>query len=282
MKRGNFDRASQDVGNIIAMEHVNVTVPDQLLATTFYVNGLGLTRDPYMDFGPRNVWINAGAQQFHLPTSSPQVLRGRVGLIMPDLDALEARLKSIQRLMPDTAFSFKRSRGAIDVTCPWGNRIRCQAPKPGTRMQLGIPWIELDVPPGTAAGIARFYNQVLKAPASATKSVCRVSVGCEQELRFRESKRGIPDYDGHHIAIYITNFSGPHSELQKRKLITEESDAHQYRFTTLFDPENDQPLFKLEHEVRSLMHPMYARNLTNRNPLLSFAGYVHGRDAFRP
>ena len=50
------------------VEHVNVTVPDQAEATFFYVNGLGFTRDPYIDFGPFNVWINVGAQQFHLPT----------------------------------------------------------------------------------------------------------------------------------------------------------------------------------------------------------------------
>ena len=80
-----YDRAAEDVSNIIAMEHVNITVPDQAIATLFYVNGLGLTRDPYIDFGPSNVWINAGLQQFHLPTKKPQVIRGHVGLVVPCL-----------------------------------------------------------------------------------------------------------------------------------------------------------------------------------------------------
>jgi hypothetical protein len=35
------DRTTQDVGNIVALEHVNVKVPDQLLATLFYVVGPG-------------------------------------------------------------------------------------------------------------------------------------------------------------------------------------------------------------------------------------------------
>ena len=35
------DRPSQDVGNILLLEHLNVTVPDQETATTFYVTGLG-------------------------------------------------------------------------------------------------------------------------------------------------------------------------------------------------------------------------------------------------
>ena len=75
-----FDRTTQDVGNIIALEHVNVKVPDQQVATLFYVMGLGMTRDPYLMTGLQNMWINIGQQQFHLPTGRPQVLRGHVGL----------------------------------------------------------------------------------------------------------------------------------------------------------------------------------------------------------
>jgi len=80
-----FDRGSQDVGNILALEHVNVRIPDQVVATLFYVVGLGLTRDPYLMVGIENMWANAGQQQFHLPTGRPQVLRGCVGLVVPDL-----------------------------------------------------------------------------------------------------------------------------------------------------------------------------------------------------
>ena len=45
MRGGNFDRSAQDVGNIVFLEHVNVRVPDQVIATRFYIAGLGLTRD---------------------------------------------------------------------------------------------------------------------------------------------------------------------------------------------------------------------------------------------
>ena len=62
-----FDPASQDVGNIVFFEHVNLTIPDQETAADFYVAGLGLTRDPHMMVGSNNMWINAGRQQFHLP-----------------------------------------------------------------------------------------------------------------------------------------------------------------------------------------------------------------------
>ena len=43
-----FDRTKEDVGNVQLLEHVNVTVPDQGLASMFYVTGLGFTRAPYL------------------------------------------------------------------------------------------------------------------------------------------------------------------------------------------------------------------------------------------
>ena len=87
-----FDPASQDVGNIVLFEHVNLTVPNQETATDFYVDGLGFTRDPYLMVGTRNMWVNCGRQQFHLPKGDPQRFRGVMGLVVPNLDALENRL----------------------------------------------------------------------------------------------------------------------------------------------------------------------------------------------
>src|SRR5215467_8127703 len=105
MKPGKtFDRAAEDLGNIVALEHVNVTVPDQQKAGLFYVNGLGLTRDPYMMTGPANMWVNAGRQQFHLPTSKPQVLRGHVGVVVSDYESLPKRLERIRGNLEGTRF----------------------------------------------------------------------------------------------------------------------------------------------------------------------------------
>ncbi len=286
MPKATFKRATQDIGNILALEHVNITVPDQGEATYFYVNGLGFTRDPYIDFGPFNVWINVGGQQFHLPTNKPQVVRGHVGVVLPDLDDLETRLQRISRRFEGSRFSFKRKRDHIDVTCPWGNRIKCFGPGAFGQMKLGIPYVEFEVPQKTARGIARFYNEVMGAPAQVIKektgNTCEVSVGQQQTVRFKETKDASPTYDGHHIAIYVVNFSEPHKYLKKNKLITEESDDHQYRFQKIVDPNSGATLFEIEHEVRSLFHPMYERNLVNRNPSQSFFGYQNGRDAFVP
>src|SRR5918912_499363 len=86
---------AEDIGNIVSLEHVNTRIPDQSLATLFYIIGLGFTRDPYMNVGLTNMWINIGDQQFHLPTGEPQVVRGHTGLVVPDLAALKERLAGV-------------------------------------------------------------------------------------------------------------------------------------------------------------------------------------------
>ena len=52
LKRGaQYDRAAQDVGNIVGIGHVNVCIDDQHKATHFYITGLGYTRDPFLNTG---------------------------------------------------------------------------------------------------------------------------------------------------------------------------------------------------------------------------------------
>ena len=43
-----------------------------------------------------------------------------------------------------------------------------------------------------------------------------------------------------------------------------------------------KPLFQIEHEIRSMTHPLYARPLVNRNPAQTNRTYVAGRDAWVP
>jgi hypothetical protein len=127
---------------------------------------------------------------------------------------------------------------------------------------------------------------VMGAPASCTPDgggpVARVKLGLTQELVFRETPYPLAAYDGHHVAIYVTNFSGPHRWLVEHGRLTEESNEYQYRFKDIVDPESGRPLFEIEHEVRSFTHPMYLRPLVNRNPAQRQPTYQRGRDAFVP
>ena len=45
---------------------------------------------------------------------------------------------------------------------------------------------------------------------------------------------------------------------------------------------NEETLAQLEHEVRSLSHPMYHRHLVNRNPAVNFFTYRKGNEIFTP
>jgi len=281
MSKADFDRAAEDVGNILQLEHVNLTVPDQGIAALFYVTGLGFTRDPYIDFGTRNMWVNLGAQQFHLPKADAQLFRGHISVVVPDLDDLKKRLDFITKPMTGSSFSWEQRTDHIALTCPWGNDIRAYAPGTFANMPLGMPEVTVAVPVGTSAGICRFYQRVMRVPASINDTEARITVGYNQTLVFAEEPQASP-YDGHHIAIYVADFSGPHGWLKERQLISEESDQHQYRFVSIVDPDSGEVLTELEHEVRSMAHPMANRPLVNRNPAVDFFTYQKGNEIFTP
>lgn len=260
----------EDIGNILMMEHVNVTIPDQSLATSFYIVGMGFTRDPYMMVGLNNIWVNIGHNQCHLPTREAQVLRGHIGIVVPDLDALVDRLKGVKDQLAKTKFGWSVENAHVDVTCPWGNRFRAHAPSPQFgSMTLGIPYVEFEVERGTAKGIGKFYEKAFGAPSLIEKEssgmTAHVQSGVNQELIFRETKGPLPPYDGHHIAIYVGNFSGPYSYLDKRDKITEGVRNHQFRFQDIVDPDTGDSLFTIEHEVRGALHPLFHRPLVNRD-----------------
>ena len=278
-----FDRTKEDLGNSIHLEHVNVTVPDQRLATLFYVAGIGLTRDPYLMVSDGNMWVNVGRSQFHLPSGPAQVLRGHTAIVMPGREALLDRLASVRKKLDGTAFAFSEHNDHVDAVCPWGNRLRCYEPDAGRfgRIALGFPYVEFDVPIGTVKGICDFYRQIMgiKAePENGTGAVARVQVGKDQYLQFRETDAPQPDYDGHHVQIYITDFSGPYHRLLERGLVSQEDNQYQYRFRDVVDPADGRHLFTVEHEVRSVTHPMYLRPLVNRDPTQTNRNYANGHD----
>jgi catechol 2,3-dioxygenase-like lactoylglutathione lyase family enzyme len=264
-----FDRSSEDVGNIVEFGHVNLRVPDQATALAFYVEGLGLTRDPAYRTGRDNAWINVGTAQFHLPVGAPQVLRGTIHLVMPDLDPLRERLAAVRGRLDGTAFDVAERDDAVEVTCPWGNRIQVHAPDPERfgHLQLGMPRIDFETGPGTAARIARFYEVVFGGIARCGQQpggleAC-VAAGPGSWLVYRETARSPAAYDGHHIQVTVADFSGVHRRLQQHGLITEESDQHQYRFREIVDVDRGDALVLLEHEVRSMRHPLFGRSLAN-------------------
>src|SRR6266446_5498344 len=209
-KTKHFDRTTEDVGNIVLLEHVNVTQPDQRPATLFYVVALGGTRDPYIFVGLENMWVNYGRTQIHMARVAPALI--------------------------DTRFAWTDRGSFVEATCPWGNRVRCHAPAPEFGdTELGLQYVEFDVPPGSADGIARFYTEILAAPSKVVKrhgaAAAEVPIGRGQRLWYTETREPIPPYDGHHIEMYIADFSAPYRKLLERGLVTmERSEEHTSEF----------------------------------------------------
>jgi hypothetical protein len=280
-----YDRSSQDLGNIVNLGHVNVCITDQHLATYYYISGLGLTRDPFLNTSPRNMWVNVGMSQFHLPAGEPDILRGVTGLVVPDRAALLDRLTQVKKALEGTKFQFRESNDCVETVCPWGNRINVHAPDESRfgRIVLGMPYIEFDVRPGTSERIARFYREVMGALTTVTGNgggcAARVQVGEKQYWYFRETDKPEQPYDRHHVQIYIANFSGPHRMLKELHLLTREINEHEYRFKDVIDLETGRVLFTVEHEVRSQTHPLYGRPLINRNPAQTNRDYRPGHDS---
>ena len=278
-----FDRSQEDLGNSIHLEHVNVQVPDQRLAQLFYAAGLGLTRDPYLMVADTNMWINVGRSQFHLPTGAPQVVRGHTGLVISGREALLNRLARVKPKLDGTKFGFQEHNDYVEATCPWGNRVRVHEPDAERfgRISLGIPYVEFNVPVGSARAIAAFYPAVFGTPAQVQNgdgTVARTLMGKDQYLQFRETDAPQPEFDGHHVQMYIANFSGPYEKLKARNLISVEDNQYQYRFQDIVDLDTNKVLWSVEHEVRSVTHPMYLRPLVNRNPATTNQNYATGYD----
>lgn len=275
-----WTRTGESLGNSIELQHVNLRVPDQLKATAFYISALGLTRDPYLVTGIENMWANVGVSQFHLPTGPAQVLRGTVGLVLPDRAQLLHRLQMARRWLDGTRYGFEEREDHVAVTCPWGNRIRCHAPDADRfgRIVLGMPYVEFDVAPGTLPGIVRFYREIVSAPAAIADGVAKVLVAPGQHLTFRETEAPQPAYDGHHIQLAFVDFGGVHARLSERGLISQEDSQHQYRFIKLVDPDSGRLLFEVEHECRSTTHPLFMRKLVNRNPATTNTIYAPGHE----
>jgi hypothetical protein len=234
-----------------------------------------------------NMWINVGRSQIHLPDGNVQRLRGHVGLVVGNRQSLVARLRTVQPVLDGTAFGWAEREDRVEVTCPWGNSYACLDPDtrdastPWAAIDLGIAYVQLDVPVGCAGSIAAFYREMFNAPVKVfdrdSSQQAAISVGTHQQLIYAETPAANPEYDGHHIQLYVANFSEPYTRLAARGL-TYGEEPHQYRFADIIDPVSGSHCFSLEHEVRSLHHPLYARPLVNRNPDQDNRNYRMGGD----
>lgn len=269
-----------DLGSLVSLDHVNFRVPDYDPVMSFYIRGLGLTRDPYRMVGTHNFWCNAGKQQFHLQRGPDTPLHGEVGLVVPDVGEVRENLHQVRSDLEGTAFSMQEADGALLTTCPWGKRIRVlpAAAQPAL-FPVGIAYLELWVPPGTTPGIGRFYERLLHCPVAEAQSeghpAVHVTVGPHQTLRFTERPDAQVTEHSNHAAFYATHFAAIRAELDRRGLVDDDQGV-QYRFFDIVEPASGEKLFRFEHEMRTLYHLDFYRHLVNRAEALHTA-VTYGR-----
>ena len=265
---------------IAAMEHVNVTVPDQALAALFYISAMGFTRDPYLDFDDWNMWINVGREQFHTPKGPPQVFRGEIGIRVPCLEGLEHRLRRLEARFQGSEFGFAKSTNddaEIRVTCPWGNRFVCREASPG-EYPMAIERLTIPVPQASLGALSSTYESLLGTEVLRRERSVQVPTGASQSLSFVASDSTSPPYDGHHIAIYIDNHAEARQRVIDAGLLSAEREPHEFRFIEFREAQTGQVVWELEHEVRSIEHPMFGRPLVNRNPANTLFNYEPRRE----
>jgi hypothetical protein len=264
---------SPELGNLVFFDHINLQVTDHRLATLFYIEGLGLTRDPYRNVGARNMWVNVGTQQFHLPVGYPPRFAGEIGVAVPDSRELEERLKAVRDSLAGTAFAFSREPApgpdTVRVIDPWGRLYRAyQASVLPGRNPLAIPYIEFWVAPGTHEGIARFYREVVGAPVETVDAggepAAHVFAGPHQALRFREKRGEAPSGHALHVALYLTRFWEVYARMEGLGIVCEAARNEQFRFMDIPAGDGRGLLYSIEHEMRSVYHPDYRRPLVNR------------------
>ncbi len=261
-----------EIGAVTHFEHMNFSVPDQGPAMLFFCEGLGFTRDPARMVGTRNMWINAGRQQFHMPRGEAIPFPGEVGVSVKDIKRVHRNMKRIACELKGTEFSIKEVGKTLTCTSPWGHVLRVhQAGQLSGRMPQAISYVNFWVPVGTAKTIADFYEKMVYAPTEVAKrgkhAMAVVTVGANQHFHFIER----PDYEPvdhpNHVAIYVTRYREMYRQFKAKKMLMRPDVEEQFRFEKMFNPRSGKVVFSFEHEVRSLYHPDYLKPLTNRVPV---------------
>ncbi len=267
-----------EVGGIIHLEHFNFEMEEHELATIFFMNGLGLTRDPYKRTDETNMGINIGLQQFHLPRRGKPTppFFGEIGLLLPDLNVVRARLDRLERkrVFEGTEYCLQEvSDNQLLVQSPWGVVMRLwrDGALPFSR-PLGLIYVDIPVPPDTAQQLRVFYETLLGAPFQMLdiegEASAIVTVGPQQQLRFRE--RLLDDYNLYdfHVAYYISNYNVARDAAIGADVLRGGGKGQVCFIDGPFNPETGELLLGFQQEWRSIHHPDFMRPLINRWPLV--------------
>jgi len=292
---------------LLLVEHPNLNVLSTEVALRFY-EALGCARNAGRPMGKTLHSTCGYLTQFHTPSpeneayiaeggpgSGAQRWRGEIELLYESQASLDEALARVRGLLGDSLFqssalSTGTTRGGeVSVTCPYGNEFCLRVASPDRRAALGpdagrqpysehsrcvgIGALTLQVPVGSAAPGARFYEQALGFRTQELRpgewAVLGGPRGDSQRLVLRDTPGATGKEVGEHVAIYVGDFEGCFLRLLSRGLVwvnprfkhldatttlEEARKDHCFRFREVVDAESGAALFELEHEVRSTSH----------------------------
>lgn len=262
---------------ILQLEHFNFEGADHELATIFFMNGLGFTRDPYRRTDETNMGVNIGLQQFHLPRRGNPTppFYGEIGLIVPDLPVIKARLDRLAEMGKFDQTPYELTvidEASMRVVSPFGVTLKLHAAGSLAFLKpLGIAYVDISVEPGKAAPLEKFYRDLVNTPTALLDlegaKTLEVTFGPHQYVRFRE--RAIEDYGlySFHIAYYVTNYNAYRERVIEQGSLQGDGAGQVFFFDEIFDPETGEEILKFTQEVRSIYHPDFMRPLANRWPI---------------
>ena len=268
-----------EIGGVLHLEHFNFEMLDHDIATIFFMNGLGLTRDPYRRADENNMGVNVGMQQFHLPRRGRKTppFYGEVGLVVPDIQLIRARLERLDRMhrFEGTAYQITAvGEKNLKLISPWGIPMRLwQAGVLPFQRPLGLAYVDIPVKHGKTGELVVFYQELLKTPYRQERlngeTAAIFTVGPHQYLRFRE--RDLEDYNLYdfHVAYYVTNYNEVRDAAMKVGKLQGEGRGQVCFIEGPFDPVSGKSILKFQQEWRSVYHPDFMRPLVNRWPIIS-------------
>ena len=281
-----FDRSAEDVGNILALEHLNLTVPEPRDCARFYVSGLGFTRDPYMDFGVlnfNNMWVNvrrptipfAGREAAAVPrTTSVSTCR--------DLDQLRWRLEHVGKSLKDTRSagrsttitSTSRAHGAIAALPRAGSSRWRSASAISTWRYRREP----------RRGSRGFISRFSRRRRTDANGLPQVQLGTNQTLRFIETENEISTPTTATTSQSMSQTS-PRRTTGSRTRPRHRGD----RSASISLPGNRRsgrtnaaPCSRTRARGTQPEAPNVGRHLVNRNSGQTFLTFHRGREAFVP
>lgn len=267
--------AFPEIGGIVHLEHINFIVDDHELATVFFMNGLGLTRDPFKRADETNMGVNVGNQQFHLPKrGATPPFPGEIGIVVPDLPGIKNRLARLQGMgrFDGTPFAVSDMGNSCHLVSPFGVVMRLYAAGTTPSLKpLSISYVDISIPKGAAKQVTDFYREWFNCPAVRTviddEVTAFVPVGPYQSLRYRE--RDCDDYDTHnfHVALYVTHYNAVHERLSNLDAFKGDGLNQTFFVKGVIDPKSGKTICGLEHEIRGIYHPDFMRPLVNRWPI---------------